>query len=1266
MPDKANWKKQLDKSSGSYALLIVFLLLFLPSFSFALETKTVSGTTLKLISNTGQCLIDCEAWMEWDLSASPTVVSVSSVPSSQFNFEVTKSIGAKGLLDFGIEVWEEKDVIVIDYCQNTKEILVDDKNESLKCGQASCPVQDLVTEECGSHVEKQWQKISDSIYGFKALQQKYRLRIWGKKIAGLNNDVDWIPTILGTKIGEWAWWNASYSYKKAINNLNVTADLNGNDLIRLENINFSALSLQCVDLNDLRVVDETANEELKRITEGDRGTVDGNVVFKLNTNLATGVYSSRFYLYYNNAACPAPDTHIWQDFNTLNEFAAVSTTGGTASMVNLAKTAVAKKSYSTLKYVTDGSDDDATIDYRTDDSFSDTNVGFWLYSTNISATSNNMHVYIDDLDNYTNGGGAGGRDFVITGDGIDCVVVNLTTSTWFYFIFERKSATSVNAYAFNSAGALQGSYIGCPIVSGRWDIPAKMRFSSMDREAFPITSYFDEIRTQVPDFPAENNYSYLLGSQESQATIADINVVKTDGTTIVPYLHYSYVSDGNLSITVSIQLTDNNRATLDLNYNTTQAQGGTIIVKDLNLTSHECASLDWAVNPVECTWDWNISKTLVADGNYFIVGRLTNQVKGDVDVNYSDFAIRISNDFNLVVNNPIDISTGATIDVSKYGWNVNVNDVNYYPNNTDRNGFAVERALGNITIHVDTNSIDYFATDYVISANPSSLSYTLTPYLTRRKVDVNVTLIEGVPFDVNLSFSDFVDGNLTITVSVQNNDNNRISLDLNYSVFYGDQNVSNTIVKDLNLNSTCASLDWQTTPTTCTWDWNVAGITDGNYYITAKARSMFNGTAILTDFNHSNNQIIIANDFNLIILTPKDEETGQAIDTASKYRWTVRIWDTSGMRYYQNQIDTNGFLVIKGGTNVVVEIDTNSTDYYSRIYSIPIAGIGATYTLQPYLTKQNVSGNFIFNVTNLTSAAPIANVTIKIFGFIPDMGLQGLQTVVTDAAGLATIPLRLDAPYTVEFWYNGELVLSDTITPTAASLYYQVQLNIPGTQEQPIEVGAIHVDFFPETLYLLQKPSGTIDINVSVWMYVKEIQQIRLRVLDTNGCRFKDSVFNAPWTDGNTVYMPNIDLNGGIPKNIYNGLDCNFSTQFDIYVLVDVNSTDANKFSTVSIHWKLLQADNYNYNILYLLTNLGTSLNGNNGKLATTFIAFLVLLAAVSAVGAVTGGSPIPAALMTLAILGFFVIIGFVDLFPFIVISLATFFTTIYLWSRFG
>ena len=185
----------------SLALLVV---LSSGSYAESFDTKEISGTEFTLLSNTEQCLSDCEAWIEWDLTKGiASNVFLPSKPDSLFDFKLIKAKSYMGgLEDFGIEVWEEQTREILDYCGQeqgfnfpTKDLDVNETCINIGCAdkdEINCSCTRIVRGVCGSHFETSWEKVSDNFYGFEAVKDRvYRLRVWGQKKACLvKNDVD--------------------------------------------------------------------------------------------------------------------------------------------------------------------------------------------------------------------------------------------------------------------------------------------------------------------------------------------------------------------------------------------------------------------------------------------------------------------------------------------------------------------------------------------------------------------------------------------------------------------------------------------------------------------------------------------------------------------------------------------------------------------------------------------------------------------------------------------------------------------------------------------------------------------------------------------------------------------------------------------------------------------------------------------------------------------------------------------------------------------
>ncbi|MDD5148660.1 MAG: hypothetical protein PHH08_04320, partial [Candidatus ainarchaeum sp.] len=145
--------------------------------------------------------------------------------------------------------------------------------------------------------------------------------------------------------------------------------------------------------------------------------------------------------------------------------------------------------------------------------------------------------------------------------------------------------------------------------------------------------------------------------------------------------------------------------------------------------------------------------------------------------------------------------------------------------------------------------------------------------------DANVVKIDGYPVSSGLPvFSYAKDGNLTIDFNVSDADTNDLIVDINYSSSPLD-GTGTIIIADLNLNANpgrCDDLNFANS-TRCSWDWNISGVADANYYILLKA---FAGAD--SDFN--------ASDKNFRIDNTKPDMNSDANVSWQAFDANVQIW----------------------------------------------------------------------------------------------------------------------------------------------------------------------------------------------------------------------------------------------------------------------------------------------------------------------------------------------------------------------------------------
>ena len=181
------------------------------------------------------------------------------------------------------------------------------------------------------------------------------------------------------------------------------------------------------------------------------------------------------------------------------------------------------------------------------------------------------------------------------------------------------------------------------------------------------------------------------------------------------------------------------------------------------------------------------------------------------------------------------------------------------PNNTTSTWFTTNFQS---TIQWDLNAIPsnrYFQyTFHMVSYDGNYSPRVYNVNMTYDAIGVGITKIGGHNTSEPLPpFSYAVDGNLTIDFNVFDTNNNRLIADINYSTS-NLQGTGTAIVQDLNLvSAVCSDQDWNDNPSKCSWDWNIFGVVDNNYYILIKINKGSDPTHY--DFNASDNNLMVDN-----------------------------------------------------------------------------------------------------------------------------------------------------------------------------------------------------------------------------------------------------------------------------------------------------------------------------------------------------------------------------------------------------------------------
>jgi len=238
-------------------------------------------STVELISNTDQCLLNCEATIKFT-NEKPIVLTNKIDLKNIFKKNVKNNVDLELLLGKYQEV-EKNRPIYSEICE---------QNKNSTNGTKETCYQKQTSEETYTETQLVWTEYK----GTKESGEVF-LKIKGTKTALQN--IDWIITFRKQQLDKWAWWNSSWNYKKQVN---FTAD----------NGNFTTFTVPYdsdmqTDFDDLRFVNSAEDTELNYTI---RSKVDSTSALITVNSLG----ESSIYMYYGNAGVSttsnAQDTYL--------------------------------------------------------------------------------------------------------------------------------------------------------------------------------------------------------------------------------------------------------------------------------------------------------------------------------------------------------------------------------------------------------------------------------------------------------------------------------------------------------------------------------------------------------------------------------------------------------------------------------------------------------------------------------------------------------------------------------------------------------------------------------------------------------------------------------------------------------------------------------------------------------------------------------------------------------------------------------------------
>lgn len=232
----------------------------------------------KLIDNTDQCLINCEA-------NGIAVLYTDEQLFQDMNFYDKKEIAKEISHQILILVNETYEVEVPD---EVKEVCND--VVSNKTGETE---KECYNETISYKKEERQKEVWQEYKGEVLTTGTYQWKLKGTK--SVSQSVDWIGTTFGKDLKEWSWWNSSWEYKQAIN-------VKENDGVAWNNYTVLIPVTYDDDMNadfsDLRFTNGDEDTELGYWIQNKTDSTSANVW--VNVSLTANV-NTTIYMYYGNA-----------------------------------------------------------------------------------------------------------------------------------------------------------------------------------------------------------------------------------------------------------------------------------------------------------------------------------------------------------------------------------------------------------------------------------------------------------------------------------------------------------------------------------------------------------------------------------------------------------------------------------------------------------------------------------------------------------------------------------------------------------------------------------------------------------------------------------------------------------------------------------------------------------------------------------------------------------------------------------------------------
>lgn len=274
-------------------LLGLFFLILIPFSSAIIPIKTYDSekdtiyikdwiglvpiVDIQLVSNTYQCLVDCEA-----------IIKIS--PHTNINLDNLQNYNWK----FYDKLSNEKQINWQIYLRKNQSYQIDVSDfGTCQYGNGTeytCPI--------GSHEETRYREVwipfKQQWLGATLIEGRdYYIKLEGKK--QISESVDWIPTFRGFKLDEWAWWDSNWTRKKPID-ISVSAGSTVQNFQVPINVTYDS-DMQS-DFGDIKFLNESEDTEFYYWLEEKVDNTWAYFIVNITENITTS--NQTIYMYYDN------------------------------------------------------------------------------------------------------------------------------------------------------------------------------------------------------------------------------------------------------------------------------------------------------------------------------------------------------------------------------------------------------------------------------------------------------------------------------------------------------------------------------------------------------------------------------------------------------------------------------------------------------------------------------------------------------------------------------------------------------------------------------------------------------------------------------------------------------------------------------------------------------------------------------------------------------------------------------------------------------